>query len=716
MKLNNVFLTVVFALLACVGIAEVKLNPMFTDHMVLQRNQSVPVYGTADPGEKITVEFAGQVKTAVADSSKHWKVLLDPMTASSEPRKLVVLSDSQTPILQYSNVLVGDVWLCAGQSNMATEIRLYPTLREEKADVLNNPMVRLFKFKREGVGCEEPSKEVVIDPPFKDSWQPMTPDLAREFSATGAFFGHALQPLAGIPIGLLYANRGGTAVNQWLPMEFMMSKPDLYAPFLGPDNPWWKESDRNPGLIRAPSRLFNGTINPVIPFAIRGCIWYQGESDDRYSPIYGEMISDLITVWRGLWGTDFDFLFVQLAPYGVLHWDARGEAWAFQREAQDAALALPKTARAVIIDSGEQLDIHPQNKQPVGQRLALLAANLDKPEIAAHSPEFESAQTAGNRIRITFKNAGSGLETRRVAMNKNKRLEPGMDPEAFVVEAGTLAGFTVCGADQKFVEAQAKIIGRDTVEVWADGVAEPVAVRYGWANFPLCNLYSSDGLPACPFRSDNFPPPDFTVSGLSDSAADIQAVKLEVRDDFSAPLSRKWCNEHPAEWSVQAGELWAGMATSSHYTLTHSDAVGDGEMKIDLSATISSGSRSAWGGIAFNVQDAENFYMLRIKFDNGMVQLVRLAGAAKPLVVDTETLATPFALNTQYTLRLQFSPKDRFYVVTITDTATGEVLIHRTKVEAAPMFVSGPAGLYGGSTSTNPDLFIFDDFVFKAGE
>ncbi len=716
MNFNKLFLTAFFALLAFFGMAEVKLNPLFTDHMVLQRNQAVPVYGTADPGEKVIVEFAGQTKETVAGDSGEWRVILDPMSASADARELVVHSTPDTRHLTLSDVLVGDVWLCAGQSNMATEIRLYPTLREAKADVLSNPMVRLFKFRREGIGTEAPSKEVVIDPPFNDSWQAMTPDMAREFSATGAFFGHALQPLAGIPVGLLYANRGGTAVNQWLPMEFMMSKPDLYAPFLGPDNPWWQESERNPGLVRAPSRLFNGTIHPVIPFAIRGCIWYQGESDDRYSSIYGEMISDLITVWRGLWGCDFEFLFVQLAPYGAVGWDARGEAWAFLREAQDAALTLPNTARAVIIDSGEQLDIHPQNKQPVGERLALLAAHLDKPEIAAHSPEFDSAEAAGSRIRITFQNTGSGLETRRVAMNRNKRLEPGTDPEAFVVEADTLAGFTVCGADQQFVKAQAKIIDGDTVEVWADSISAPVAVRYGWANFPLCNLYNSAGLPACPFRSDNFPPPDFTESGLSDSAADIQAVKREVRDDFSSPLSRKWSNEHPAAWSVQDGELWAGMAASTHYTLTHSDAVGDGKQKIDLSATISSGSRSAWGGIAFNVQDAENFYMLRIKFDNGMYQLVRLAGDAKPLVVDTETLATPFALNTQYTLRLQFSPKDRFYVVTITDTAKGEVLIHRSKVEAAPMFVSGAAGLYGGSKSGTADLFVFDDFVFKAGE
>ena len=404
MNLKNT-IVVTLGVLAGALFADVTLNPVFTDHMVLQRNQKVPVYGTAEPGETVTVEFAGQKKTAVADVSKHWKILFDPMTASSEPRTLQVSGSGFQVVI--SDVLVGDVWLCAGQSNMATEMRLYPTLRGEKAEIMKNPLVRMFKFQREGIGKEEPSKEVVIDAPFNNSWQPMTPAMAREFSATASFFGRKLQPLADIPIGLISANRGGTEVNQWLPMDFMMSKPDLYARFLGTGNPWWKEREGNPGLVRAPSRLFNGTINPLIPFAIRGCIWYQGESDVKHTDVYGEIFSDLITVWRDLWGADFPFLFVQLAPFDgrFVAWDKSDESWAFLRETQDEALALPKTARAVIIDSGEELDIHPQNKQPVGERLALLAANLDNPDVAAHSPEFDSAEVVGSTMRITFNDA-----------------------------------------------------------------------------------------------------------------------------------------------------------------------------------------------------------------------------------------------------------------------------------------------------------------------
>ncbi|QHI68277.1 sialate O-acetylesterase [Tichowtungia aerotolerans] len=710
------FLIWVVSCFAASLFAEVKLNPLFTDHMVLQRNHATPVYGTADPGENITVEFAGQVKTAVAGENGEWKVTLDPMPASSKPRSLSVQSTIGHHKSSIVDVLVGDVWLCAGQSNMATEIRLYPTLREAKADVLNNSQVRMFKFQREGIGAEKPSKEVVIDAPFQNSWQKMTPAMAREFSATGAFFGNALQPMAGIPIGLLYANRGGTAVNQWLPMEFMQSKPELYAPFLGADNPWWTDGPRNPGLIRAPSRLFNGTIHPVIPFAIRGCIWYQGESDDRYSDIYGEMFSDLITVWRNLWGYDFQFLFVQLAPYDVVGWDARREAWAFLREAQDAALALPNTARAVIIDSGEQLDIHPQNKQPVGERLALLAANLDQPDIEAHSPEFDTAEVVGSKIRVTFKYAASGLEARRVAMNKNKRIEPGTDPEAFVIEADTLAGFTVCGEDHKFVPAKARITGTNTVEVWADSVDAPVAVRYGWANFPLCNLYNSAGLPACPFRSDHFPPPDFSESGLDVSAAQIQQVQKEVRDDFSGELPNVWENLHTAGWQAVDGHVQAGAFSGSHYVLANNDATADEDMKIDVSVSISSAGRNAWGGLAFNVQNANSFYVLRIKFDTGAYQLLRMVDGGKPLVVDSANASRKFEVGGVYSLRLQSVPKQGFYAVTIRDAGNDDVMLARVKVEAAPVFVSARAGLYCGSKTAQPDLFVFDDFVFKAGK
>jgi sialate O-acetylesterase len=712
-------LAVFFVLQALAGIAEVTLNPLFTDHMVLQRNRPVPVYGTASPGEVITIEFAGQTKAATADSTGCWQVELAPMAAAAEPRTLKVSSSIGNQQSKIDDIVVGDVWLCAGQSNMASEMKNYPTLADETAS-MNNPLIRLFKIKREGIASPEPSKTVVVDPVFKGSWQELTPAFASQFSATAAFFGNALQPQTGIPVGLIYANRGGTAVNQWLPMNFMQSKADLYARYLSKENPWWTEGPRNPGLVRAPSYLYNGTIHPLLPFAIRGIIWYQGESDDRDVDIYAEIFTDLIKVWRGLWGYDFPFLFVQLAPYGSVSWDARGEAWAFQREAQAAALALPDTGIAVIADAGELLDIHPQNKQPVGERLALLAAKLDNPQIVAESPAFKTAECIGNRMRITFKNTGTGLTARRVAMNKNKRLEPGMDPEAFAVEADTLAGFTVCGADKKFTAAQARIVSPDTVEVWSDRIAAPVAVRYGWANFPLCNLYNREGLPASPFRTDHFAMPDFSAAVQSGMDIAIGAVQAAVHDDFNrvgAVPGGDWLSSLPdgVRWELVNQTLTVGEASSSHYVLYNSKAMAEKDATIELSTVISGAKAGAWGGLAFNYQDPRNFYIMRIKFGTGAYQLLCYQNG-NTRVVDSADASQPFLAGGTYMLRLRSIPAQGFYAVNISDTVSGKILLNRSKNEVSPGFKSGFAGLYGGSVYAQPSLLIFDAFTFTAGK
>jgi len=705
--------------------AGVQLNPLFTDHTVLQRNHAVPVYGTATPGEEVTVEFAGQTRTAIADATGHWQVRLDPMAASEESRILKVSSSIADQQLAIRDVLVGDVWLCAGQSNMGSEMKNYPTLRGGKADGMNNPLVRLFKFKRGGIGSSEPSKTVEIDPPFHDSWQLLTPAFAREFSATAAFFGNALQPQTGVPVGLLNANRGGTAVNQWLPMDFMQSKSDLYARYLGPENQWWTESERNPGLIRAPSRLFNGTIHPLLPFAIRGVIWYQGESDDRDTDIYAEIFTDLIKVWRGLWGYDFPFLFVQLAPYGSANWDLRGESWAFLREAQDRALALPHTGRAVITDAGEQLDIHPQNKQPVGERLALLAARLDNPAFVANSPEFDSSEVVGNKIRITFKHAGSGLTTKRVAMNKNKRLEPGMDPEAFVVEADTLAGFTICGVDKKFIPAQAQIVSSNTVEVWADTIAEPQAVRYGWANFPLCNLYNSASLPASPFRTDSFAPPDFLTAEPIDADFTVEEVRTSVQDDFDrangSDIGEQWVRSGDAmQWRISDSALIAGSSTASHGVLYHKQAESNPGETIDLRVSISGPTTNLWGGLAFAYQDVKNFYIARIKIGTNALQILHLQNGAVR-VISSVTATQPFLVNRPYILHLQAKSgqgvnRATVYRATVYDAESTNVLFEHTAKEAVAAFTGGHAGLYIGSAHASEVLFGFDDFDIRAGQ
>ncbi|QHI69709.1 sialate O-acetylesterase [Tichowtungia aerotolerans] len=481
-----------------------KFNPLFTDHMVLQRGKPVPVCGSADPGEKVTVTFAGQSKTAVADSSGQWRLLLDPLAANSQSDELAATSADGKQTC--ADVLVGDVWLCAGQSNMATLMKTYSTLSDE-TETMKNPQVRLFKTKQGGVGAPEPSKQVVIDPLFKSSWQICSPEYAANFSATAMFFARQLQPQLNVPIGLIYANRGGTAVHSWLPQDVLASRPEyeLYRAKAFPDR---KPSKNNPGAIRTPSHLYNGTIHPLAPFAIKGTIWYQGESNSSRSELYAMEMGDLIASWRKLWGDDFYFLFVQLAPYGGVQWDTSGEGWAWLRQAQTDCLEIPKTGMAVILDSGEFTDIHPQNKQPVGERLALLAEQIDHPQVVASGPMFDSVQFKKGKAIISFKKGtAGGLHTQRVAMNKGRKIEPGKDPKAFIAPADKLFGFEISGKDLNCVAADARIDG-DQVIVSHPSISEPVAVRYGWANFPLANLYNGAGLPACPFQSGPFKRPE----------------------------------------------------------------------------------------------------------------------------------------------------------------------------------------------------------------
>jgi sialate O-acetylesterase len=283
----------------------------------------------------------------------------------------------------------------------------------------------------------------------------------------------------------------------------------MYERYLNASNPEWTPSKNNPDAIRSPSHLYNGTIYPLAPFAIRGAIWYQGESDSSESEMYTEMMADLIASWRTEWGYEFPFLFVQLAPYDGVKWDKVGEGWAWQREAQFQCLEnVPQTGMAVIIDGGEAEDIHPQAKNLPGERLAMLAASFDDPSVPSGFPRFGKMNVNDGKARLSFERVFKGLETRRGALNTKPGHLPGQDPEAVVAEADELKGFTVCGADRIFVPAEAKIISDDTVEVWSPDVKAPVAVRYGWANFPLCNLYGGNGMPASPFRTDEFPKPN----------------------------------------------------------------------------------------------------------------------------------------------------------------------------------------------------------------
>jgi sialate O-acetylesterase len=297
-----------------------------------------------------------------------------------------------------------------------------------------------------------------------------------------------------------------------VPKAVLESRPE-YALFLDPGkNNNYKPVNGEPNPAR-PVALYNGTIHPLMPFGIKGVLWYQGESDSRYADTYRLLFPDLIRAWRAEWGQGvFPFIFAQLSSNEDRSWSAAFEpkecAWAWLREAQTCGLNEPNTAMIVIYDIGEWEDIHPQDKDEVGRRFALAVAALEDNTVIAQGPVYKSHEIRKQRIIVSFDNLEGGLLAKEVRMNKNKGLAPGSDPEAFVAPADQLVGFTICGPDRVFYEAKAVINPKgDAVIVGSPKVTEPVAVRYAWATFALANLYNQAGLPAHPFRTDDFSMP-----------------------------------------------------------------------------------------------------------------------------------------------------------------------------------------------------------------
>lgn len=474
--------------------AEVKPNGLFGDGAVLQQKIKVPVWGTARDGEKVSVKFQGQEVVTVAKDGR-WSVTLKPLKAGG-PFAMTITGDNT---ITFTNVLVGEVWLCSGQSNMGFKLNR----AENAADAIaaaSDSQLRLYSVPHEAM--DVPQTDVA------GKWDESAPNTAANFSAVAYFFGKHLRETLRVPIGLIDSSVGGTPAEAWVSRDTLERDPELkkilelQAERVKNFDPAKAKAEHEAGLARyrqavtkanaedktppaaplyiddptrsskRPASLYNAMIAPLQPFAIAGAIWYQGESNAGRADQYKTLFPALIQSWRAQWG-EFPFLFVQIAPYqGTRHEIRDAQLWTWQH--------VPRTAMVGTLDIGEAKNIHPVKKEPVGERLALAARAVAYGEQVEFSgPVFAGMKIKGNRVEIQFTHAQSGL----------------------MATGGALKGFTVAGADGKFVPAEAVIQGEHVV-VSAAAVAKPVAVRYGWEKVPDVNLFNREGLPACPFRTD----------------------------------------------------------------------------------------------------------------------------------------------------------------------------------------------------------------------
>lgn len=439
--------------------AEVKLNGLFVDNAVLQQGMEVPIWGTAVNGESVTVEFEGQTETTEAKDGK-WMIKLKDL----KPGGPFVMKVTGGNKITLNNIMVGEVWVCSGQSNMERVLgpqgKMQPIVNfEQEAASADYSALRHYKVPKKN--SETPLSGVASE------WVVCTPKSVLDFTAVGYFFGSELHKTLKVPVGLIHASWGGTPAQAWTPPETLQN--------LEKESPGSMESPKKDEKHSA-AGLYNGMINPLIPYAIRGVIWYQGEANGRNPKQYQTLFPSMISSWRSAWNQgEFPFLFVQIAPCQAQNPGIREAQFLTWKK-------IPNTAMAVITDCGDANDIHPPNKRPVGERLSLAARALAYGEKIEYSgPAYESMKVEGSQIILSFSHVGTGL----------------------MAKDGELRGFQVAGENKIFKNAKAEIKG-ETVVVSGESISTPVAVRYGWANVPDVNLYNNEGLPASPFRTDDW--------------------------------------------------------------------------------------------------------------------------------------------------------------------------------------------------------------------
>ena len=506
--MRNLAVGLVCLFIPVLGRAEFSLHPLISDHAVFQRDVPFPVIGKADPGAEVEVRWQGKDFKAKAGADGKWLVKLDPSPANGKGQ--ILKATSGTNSIEVSDILIGEVWLASGQSNMEWKLKqcVAQSVEAEKAD---DPLLRLVGISHSP--SREPSDNVKI------SWNLSSKGSALNFSAVGYFFGRELRRDLKVPVGVIQSAVGGTPAEAWTPIEFLQADPDFakavkdreeYSNWyprllekyekekpaydlavaeaektgakppkkLRPPNP----PEKNPNLA---SVLWNGMIHPLVPYPIRGVIWYQGEANAYRAEVYEKLLTGMIGSWRKAWGQgDFPFLIVQLADFNYNEEGGSGTTWAKLRDAQSAvADHVAKTGMAVILGLGEPGDIHPQRKMEVGQRLALLAKRIAYgQEVDGDGPIYQSVDFSAGEAKVTFRDVAGVLKT---------------------TDQKEVGGFAVAGSDKQFKPAQVRL-EKNQVILKSSEVASPAFVRYAWCNRPTdANLTDESNLPARPFRTDS---------------------------------------------------------------------------------------------------------------------------------------------------------------------------------------------------------------------
>ena len=517
-----------------------ELPSILADQMILQRDQAVPIWGTSEANAEILVEFAGQQQKAATNSKGKWLIHLAPLEASARPRQMKISANLKGEKIEHliSDILVGEVWLNSGQSNMYRPFRMLVSPAEEKeyepiAEALrkeaaeaNDPLLRQYRVGKTVSPFE-------VHTLGRGTWSKAVPESVNEFCGTAYFFGKELRRELGVPVALLSCNLGATRIEPWISPQAFQANPILekdfqkhrkslqkriknwdeeeqLAAYQKELEKWEKENkekktkNRKPKRPEAPQQdkqaygaLYNGMVNPLIPYAIKGALWYQGESNSKNSSEkYGLQLTSLVTGWRSAWGQEkFYFYWCQLANYRQPNENPVGDEdqWAVVQNGQREALTLPDTGMAVLNDIGEARDIHPKNKIDAGKRLSLWALKQAyNRDLVCSGPLFKEARKVDSKVIVQFDHAGSGLMVGR------KHL---LNPTIKVDEE--LKRFQICGPNLQWQWATAKIVGKDIVEIWHQKVKHPIEVRYAWSSNPQgANLYNQEGLPASLFKAN----------------------------------------------------------------------------------------------------------------------------------------------------------------------------------------------------------------------